>query len=69
MLPKNVVGDFINIQAEVPPEKTNRKRRFSKVPEPTEIEIEPYRKKKQLNLQFDFQVIDVRQPLSYALAI
>ena len=69
MLPKNVVGDFINIQAEVPPEKTNRKRRFSKVPEPTEIEIEPYRKKKQLNLQFDFQVIDVRQPPSYALAI
>ena len=65
---KNVVGD-LDPQAEVPLEKTNRKRRFSKVSQPTEIEIEPYSKKKKLNLQLDFQVIDVHQPSLYSLAI
>ena len=59
----------VNTQAEVPLEKTNQKSRFPKVSQPTEIEIEPYRKKKKLNLQFDFQVTDVHQPSSYSLAI
>ena len=49
--------------------KKNWKRRFSKVSEPTEIEIESYRKNKKINLQFDFQVIDVPQPSSYSLGI
>ena len=65
---KNLVGN-LDTQAVVPLEKTNRKRQFSKVSQPTEIEIEPYRKKKKLNLQFDFQVIDVHQLSSYSLAI
>ena len=63
---KNVVGD-LDTQAAVPLEKTNRKRRFSKVSQATDIEIEPYRKKKKLNLEFDFQVTDVYQLSSYSL--
>ena len=41
---KSVVGD-LDTQADVPLEKTNRKRRFSKVSQPTEVEIEACRKK------------------------
>ena len=63
---KNVVGD-LDTQAVVPLEKTNRKRRFSKVSQAADIEVEPYRKKKKLNLQFDFQVTDVYQLSSYSL--
>ena len=63
---KNLVGD-LDTQAVVHLEKTNRKRRFSKVSQAADIEVEPYRKKKKLNLQFDFQVTDVYQLSSYSL--
>ena len=35
-------------------EKSHQKRQFSKFLESTEFEIEPYRKKKKISLEFDF---------------